>query len=71
MRSTREENESAVDRYSSISWSPAAKESSVGARSVVILERRAETSAGDIDRKAFSEVELSPSAAGLDRERDL
>ena len=46
MRSIREDTASAVERYSSMSWIPAAKVSSVGARPVVIRERRAETAEG-------------------------
>lgn len=48
MRSIREETASAVERYTSMSWTPAAKASSVGARPVVIRERRAETAEGGI-----------------------
>ena len=43
LRNIRDDTTSAVERYSSISWIPAAKVSSVGARLVVIRERRAET----------------------------
>ena len=47
MRSIRDETASALELYSSMSWIPAAKASSVGARPVVIWERRLETVDGD------------------------
>jgi hypothetical protein len=60
MRRTCDENVSAVDRYNSISWSPAASASSVGASPVVIRERRAEISAGEMEEgRGFDEVEDS------------
>lgn len=48
MRRIREERLSAVERYTSMSWREEAKVSNVGAREVVMRERREDTSAGDI-----------------------
>jgi hypothetical protein len=44
----REEILCAAERYMSISWSPEAKESSVGANDVVIRDRREETVSGEM-----------------------
>ena len=52
-RSICDETASALDRYSSISWTPEAKESSTGARLVVMSERRAETVEGEIGGRVW------------------
>lgn len=51
IRSTREDTVSAIARYRSMSWRPVAKVSKVGARLLVIRERRADTVEGGIGGK--------------------
>lgn len=57
-----------------MSWSPAAKASSVGASPVVIRERRAETSEGEMEEgrgRDFEEVDDSSSVVDSGGLRDL
>ena len=71
MRRTCDDKASAVDRYNSMSWRPAASLSRVGGRPVVIRERRAETSDGDIGCRALCNADFSSSGVGLGGLRDL
>jgi hypothetical protein len=50
MRSIRDETVSAEERYSSMSWTPAANASRVGARFAVMRDSSAETADGGIGR---------------------
>lgn len=59
MRSIRDETASAVLLYNSISWIPEANASSVGARPVVIRDRRDETADGVIGGCDVDEAEDS------------
>lgn len=61
MRRTRDDTRSDMDRYSSISWTPAAKVSSVGASPLVMRERRDATADGGIGGSGVAEVDDSGS----------
>lgn len=61
MRRTCAETRSDMDRYSSMSWVPAAKESRVGARPSVMRERREATADGGIGGRGVAGVEDSGS----------
>lgn len=50
IRSTRDDTVSPIARYRSMSWIPAANVSNVGARPVVMRERRDDTAEGGIGR---------------------
>lgn len=61
MRRTCDDTRSDMDRYSSISWTPAAKVSSVGASPLVMRERREATADGGIGGSGVAEVDDSGS----------
>jgi hypothetical protein len=61
MRSTREETMSADARYNSMSCTPAANASSVGARPAVMLDSLDETVDGVVGGRIEDELEDSPS----------
>lgn len=61
MRRTCDDTRSDMDRYSSISWTPAAKVSSVGASPLVMRERRDATAEGGIGGSGVAEVDDSGS----------
>lgn len=61
MRRTCDDTRSDMDRYSSISWTPAAKVSSVGASPLVMRERRDATADGGSGGSGVAEVDDSGS----------